>query len=281
MFISLGAFWKDVKRFIKKETLGFIKQDGFFKKFIFTYLVYFLGILSIIQANFLYKTDVQRVAEDVWGDGNWRHAGRFLNDLLVYIFHFDSYPRDISPLSQLIGIFFLSIASMILVYCLCKKRGYLAFFFSTVLGLSPYFLQIISYNFDCLFYSASVLFVVVPFLFYKNDRAFYLISALGLFLAYSSWQASISIYMIIVTYLFWLDFCNPKISVKSWLKKMLFTVGVFLAISFGYLIILHLFPVKGSVVAIQGGFCPLSECWAVFEKKYEESNGWLFLYSLE
>ena len=274
---SLVNFIKEIKTTIADGVCSLVKSPNFFKNFAFTYAIYFFGLLSILQANFLYKTDIQRVAER--GESNWRHSGRFLNDLFVYIFHFDSYPRDISPLSQLIGVVFLTFSSLILVRLIAKKESYLALFFSSVLGLSPYFLQVISYNFDCLFYCASVFFVVFPFLFYKNNKTFYFTSVIGILFTYMSWQASISVYMITAAYLFWRDFCNKDISLKQLMKKVIMTVLVFLLSSLFYVGLVHWIPVKGSVIVMQGSFCKLSECLDVFSKNFKEAtNGYFFLH---
>lgn len=271
-------FFADVKNGFVSGVSSFFKADGFLKKFTFVYAVYFLGFLSILQANFLYKTDVQRVAMEV-RKADWRHSGRFLNDLLVFIFHFDSYPQDISPLAQLIGIAFLTLSSLILVRMVAKKENYLALFLSVLLGLSPYFLQVFSYNFDCLFYSASVFFVIFPFLFYKDNKTFYVISLLGVLLAYMSWQASISIYMIVATYFFWRDFCSKEVPFMQLMKKIIITVVLFLFTSVFYVCLVHMIWIDHSVIALQGNFCELSKCKDVFLFNFKKATlGYFFLH---
>ena len=82
----IKAVWKD----IAEETICFIRQGDFIKKWLFVFGVYFIGFLSILQANYLYKTDVSRVVNAPYGRANWSHSGRFLNDIFTYIFSFDS-----------------------------------------------------------------------------------------------------------------------------------------------------------------------------------------------
>ena len=231
-----SSAWND----IKTEVLSFVRQNDFWKKLLFIYSVYFVGFLSLIQANYLYKTDLSRVGEQApYNVANWGHSGRWLNDLFTLIFHFDTYPRDISPLSQLLAIFVLSIASMILVRVVCKKTTYMKLLVSSVIGLCPYYLQVFSYVFDCLFYSIGVFTAIAPFLFYKRDKAFYVTSAVGLTCCYLIFQSTISIYMVIVTYLFWADYQNSDVLFKDLVKKVFLTVAVFFVVSLGYYVLVQ------------------------------------------
>ena len=75
------AFMSD----IKSAFLTFIHQDNFWKKFAFVYGTYFIGILSLLQANYLYKTDLSRVANAPYEIVNWSGSGRLLNDLFIFL----------------------------------------------------------------------------------------------------------------------------------------------------------------------------------------------------
>ena len=267
-----SSVWSD----IKAEVSGFVRQNTFWKKLLFIYTVYFVGILSLLQANYLYKTDISRVAEVRYSVANWGHSGRWLNDLFILLFHFDTYPRDISPLSELLAILALSLASMILVHVLCKKTTYMRLFFSSVVGLNPYYFQVLSYVFDCLFYSIGVLAAVVPFLFYRKNRAFYVASAISFLCCYLIFQSTISIYMVIITYLFWKDYQKGEVSIKGLVKKILVTVAVFFAISFVYYVIVQLAFPPNTPARNQSALCDLANCWQVFSSNFHRATVRMF-----
>ena len=263
-----SSAWND----IKTEVLSFVRQNDFWKKLLFIYSVYFVGFLSLIQANYLYKTDLSRVGEQApYNVANWGHSGRWLNDLFTLIFHFDTYPRDISPLSQLLAIFVLSIASMILVRVVCKKTTYMKLLVSSVIGLCPYYLQVFSYVFDCLFYSIGVFTAIAPFLFYKRDKAFYVASAVGLTCCYLIFQSTISIYMVIVTYLFWADYQNSDVLFKDLVKKVFLTVAVFFVVSLGYYVLVQSAFSPNVPARRQSALCEWANCWQVFSSNFRRA----------
>lgn len=150
---QLATFQQDIRSLLKT-----------YKKTFFVLLsIHIIGISAIIRANVSYIDDVGRAA------GGYRNFGfgRRLSDFLAILIHTDKSARDISPLTQLLAVCILSAACCIVIYLLSEKREFDFWTIAAVLplGLSPYFLECLSYKFDAPYMALSVLVSVIPFLF--------------------------------------------------------------------------------------------------------------------
>lgn len=151
----LGAFQQDAVSFWKQT-----------KKTFYTLLIlHVIGISAIIRANVSYIDDVGRTAYGYFNFG----FGRKLSDFLATLVHTGTGARDISPLTQLLAVCFLSASCCIVIHLLSEKQEYDLWTIIAVLplGLSPYFLECISYKFDSPYMALSILVSVLPFLFCK------------------------------------------------------------------------------------------------------------------
>ncbi|MDR1672484.1 MAG: glucosyltransferase domain-containing protein [Bacteroidales bacterium] len=166
-----------------------------YKPFFIMLGVYWLGILSIIRANFHYIDDMGRIVDgSSYPYGFSRHVSNFLSALM----HADVHVTDISPLLQLLGAALLAGSSVLLVYILCdgkiRTAGLLA---SVPLGLSPYFLECMSFKFDTPYMALSVLASIFPFLFIRSKPAFTAWSVASLLVMCMTYQASSGIYVML------------------------------------------------------------------------------------
>jgi len=158
--------------------------------------IYFLGILTIIRANFLYLDDTLR---SVAGARGWLVWGRYVADFFSIFVHGDTNLTDISPMPQLLAILFLSISSVALIYILCDKKITVVRLLASIpLGLSPFFLESLSYKYDAPYMAMSILASIVPFLFITRKRAFFFISVISLLIMCMTYQAASGIYLLIV-----------------------------------------------------------------------------------
>ena len=80
---------------------------------------FILGISAVLRANFNYIDDMARVAEGYIGWGNF---SRFTSNGLTALLHLDGYITDISPLTQCIAAFILSVSGVILLYVVYVKK---------------------------------------------------------------------------------------------------------------------------------------------------------------
>ena len=142
------------------------------KVFVTLCVLYGLGFLSIIRANFLYKDDIVRA---ILGGSHWSNWSRYGSDILSVLIHSDKTLSDISPLTQILAVLALALASTILIRIFYEKENFsfLTCFAVLPLGLSPYFLECISYKFDAPYMAVSVLAAVFPLLFcgYKDRKS--------------------------------------------------------------------------------------------------------------
>ena len=166
---------------ILRERIDKIKKINYKKKFkeykyllkplLILIIIYSLAYYPIIRANYKYIDDMGRV---LWGYRNWLDFSRYISEYLSIFVHSSTYLTDISPLTQIISIILLSIASVILLYLFKKdkKISFINIISVTPIGLTPYFLECISYKYDCVYMSLSILACVFPFVFFDKNKKF-------------------------------------------------------------------------------------------------------------
>ncbi len=167
------------------------------KPFIILCVIYLIAYSAIIRADFYYADDMGRALN---GYHDRLHFSRYMDVILGTIFNANIYLTDISPLTQFIAIIFIALSSTIILAIFSENKKIDIFKIMAVLplGLSPYFLECITYKFDAPFFAFSILTVVVPFLFIKNTKIYAISSFLGILLMLMTYQASSGIFPIIV-----------------------------------------------------------------------------------
>lgn len=176
-----------------------------------------MGISAILRANFNYIDDLGRVAQ---GYKDWDGFSRYLSNFLSTFLHTDQYLTDVSPLPQLVSAFLLSAAGMIILSVLGsqKKISLWEIIALIPLGLSPYFLECISYKYDSPYMALSILASVFPLLFYKRGALIYgTISILGILTVCTTYQPAAGIYPMLVI-LVSLQFWNQNANLQKILK---------------------------------------------------------------
>ena len=145
--------------FVKKPLLVFV-------------LIYTIAFSSIFRANFNYIDDMGRAYSGYKG---WEGFSRYLSNYLSTLIHGGNFLSEISPLPQLIAVLFLAFSSIITVYVITGKKQFSWWEMIAVLplGLSPYFLECISYKFDAPYMALSILVSVLPFLFRRQSAFVY------------------------------------------------------------------------------------------------------------
>ena len=211
---------------IKNKFLKLFKD--YKNTFLILFIAFGIGFYPIIRANFNYIDDIGRV---FFGYKDWNNFSRHLSCFFSNFIHADSYLTDVSPLTQIIATIFLVISAIIILRTITdrKKFSILEVISVVPLGISPYFLECISYKYDSPYMAMSILFSVIPFVFYKKDNLVYCISIifcmLGMCMTY---QAASGIFPMIVV----------LIGLKKWMNKDKYKdIFKFIGISIlGYLI---------------------------------------------
>ena len=171
------------------------------KPFLILIGMYTVGISAILRANFNYIDDMGRAAK---GYRSWDDYSRYLSNILSSFIHADSYVTDVSPLPQIIAVMILAITGMIILYIIsgsvnCSLNNIIALI---PLGLSPYFLECISYKFDSPYMALSILASVCPLLLYECNKLIYIgATILGVLAMCTSYQASAGVYPMLVVLL--------------------------------------------------------------------------------
>ena len=186
--------------------------------FIIMSIIYVLSISSIIQADFLYRDDINR---SISGARRWDNYSRYISNFLAILIHTNIRISDISPLTQILAAIFIAASSVMLVYVLNNKKiTKTALAASLPLGLSPYFLECFSFKFDSPYMALSVFASIIPFFFMENRRIFSIISVIGIWVMCMTYQASSGIYIIIVIFLCFLQWNTRQKTNKEILAFM-------------------------------------------------------------
>jgi hypothetical protein len=200
--LLFGKISGDIKFCLRKINFRY-----FIKPVLLMTGIYTLGILTIIRANFSYIDDLDRAVEGYHGWNGW---SRHLADILSTFIHADTNLTDISPLPQFLAVLLIAFSSVFLVYILCdKKITVLTLLAAVPVGLSPYFLENMSYKFDAPYMGLSIFFSIIPFLFIKSKRAFIFTSVVSLLIMCMTYQASSGIYVMLAIVLAFQDW-NSK-----------------------------------------------------------------------
>lgn len=162
------------------------------------FIIYQFGVLAIGIINYPYIDDIARQIE---GKTDFaRSYSRWGSEIGSWFIQGSRHLTDMGLTTHIITGSILSVASIIVVYCLCdKKITLLPIITSTLIGLNPWFLQCLSFRFDSPYMALSILFSVIPFLWWhKNKYNFFGISILSLFMMCNTYQSSSGIYIVMV-----------------------------------------------------------------------------------
>lgn len=208
------------------------------RPFIVLLCMYLLGVLAIILAGVHYADDVARTGQ---GYAGWSGFSRYLSTVLSHGLHADNYLTNIAPLSQILGVVMLAIASLVIICAVSGKEVFrekwtkwiLRVMAVLPLGLCPYMLECLSYQYDAVYMGMSVLFAVLPFvfcktLFRKGEWGMYLImTVIGILVVCMTYQASIGIYPMMVIIVAMQEWNAEKKGLKKVVKYVAVSVVAF------------------------------------------------------
>ena len=186
-------FWSEIRNVVRE----FIATPNLCKAFLYGIALYGIALFALLRGDIYYMDDLNSSIIDLSWNHNSRYLGTFLlNDLST----FGKGALDMSPLLQVIAVCFVVISSMILLHLIRGKFDFIGIVASLPLGLSPHFLQNLSYKFDSLTMAMALFFAIVPFLFQRNKRVFCVVSILSLICMLMIYQAANATYIILSLY---------------------------------------------------------------------------------
>lgn len=254
------------------------------KSFMILAIIYIVALIPLFRANFNYIDDIGRVN---FGYRGWQDFFRWINTYLAIVIHADRLITDISPFPQLIAIVVLILSSISLIYILSEKKKFsIHTIIATVpIGLSPYFIECLSYKYDAPYMALSILFSIIPFFFYKKRGIqFIVVSIIGILCTCMTYQASMGIFpmiTIILSLKMWLNNdCNKK--VLKFIGKSL--LAYIIAIVFFKLIIISPMEAYKTTAMhsitnmIPGMYTNIKTYFHTILTEFE--NKWLFVISL-
>lgn len=204
------------------------KEKIYRKPFCILTLIYTLAISAILRANFYYIDDLGRA---LWGYRSFECFSRYIPQYVTVLLHADTHLTDISPLPQLLAAAILAAASVITLRLITGRDTFTWIEYAAVfpIGLSPYFLECISYKFDAPYMALSVLASVAPLLFEKRGNIWYAVSVvLGMLVVCMSYQAASGIFPMLVAVLV-LERWNQKENGKDILRFLGLSVASYFA----------------------------------------------------
>ena len=166
------------------------------KLFFALLFIYGFAINAIIRANYNYIDDLGRVAQGYRG---WDNFSRFTSEYLSIFIHTNRFLNDISPLPQYLAVFLLAISSLILIVLITDNLKFTWWSVIAVipLGLSPYFLECLSYKYDSPYMSLSVLASIGPLIFMDSKRMVYTSAVfIGTLIMCTTYQVSSGIFVL-------------------------------------------------------------------------------------
>lgn len=182
---------------VNKNVKNFFKSNI---KLIFVFfIIYFISLIPLIRANINYNDDLGRVRYGYRDFGFGRHVSNNLSIIL----HGSKNLSDISPFTTILAVLIMSIVSVIILKILLRDNKIRWYHIVATLpvGMNPYFLQCYSFKFDAPYMALSVLFSILPFLFYKKkgkNMCFIISTIICTFMMAASYQASAGIFPMIV-----------------------------------------------------------------------------------
>jgi len=215
-YCTLTASGRALVGKVKQEFADSLSEMDFrslWKPLILMFVIYLLGILTLIRANFSYNDDIGR---SIVGMREWYNFSRYVTVFLSYIFQPEISLTDISPIPQLLAAFILACSSVLLVYVLGNKKITVVKLLASIpLGLSPYFLECLAFKFDAPYMTLPILSSIIPFLFIDRKRAFVFASVGSLLIMCMTYQALSGVYLLIAIMLGFQDWNSRKKSNKE------------------------------------------------------------------
>lgn len=177
-------------------------------KLLVLFLIYQISIIVIGLANYPYIDDINRQIRGMT-DFAWSYS-RWGSEIASWLVQGSKHLTDLGLTTHILTAFIMTIASVIVVFSINRKLDWFPTIGSALLGLNPWFLQCISFRFDSPYMALSVLVSVIPFLWWKKLKSFFIVSVIGIFLMCNFYQPTSGIYIIMVLALIFRDLMNAE-----------------------------------------------------------------------
>lgn len=195
IFTEFGKkIWSD----IKAEFTKIIRSENFIRNITILGAIFAVAFFALIHASYDYADDIRRTYT---GERSWVGSSRYISEIFSILFHTNLKIEDITPITQIWAILFITIAAYLMAWIFTKgKINFTSLISSSILGLSPFFISNLAYKFDSPYMAAAILFGVLPFLFNENEKTYIYVSIVSIILVCISYQAANPMYIILTVY---------------------------------------------------------------------------------
>lgn len=208
----------------------FMALKPFVKPFLVVFIIYCIAMLSVWRAGVSFVDDRGRAAEGYAWSSDFN---RYSSTALGFLLNVNDVLSDISPWSQIFAIILLSVVSVIITYVFCNKKiKYLPLFLSVLIGLQPFVVECWLYKFDAPCMALSIFASVLPILWWPEDFSkkaawkFGIISAICMFVVWTSYQASSGIFPVLCVYMSLKDYLKGE-NFKTIIRKIMVAIIAF------------------------------------------------------
>lgn len=176
----------------KRELTAIYKRDKVKIITLFIIIEFYNLVLGLL--NYTYIDDSFR---QITGNTDFAISySRWGSEITAWLIQGSRHLTDMGLTTHLLSGFILTLTSLILLYSLTGHLKWFSTLVSLFIGLNPWFLQNLSFRYDTVFMSLSLLFSVLPFLFWRKNKWFYSISLISIFIMCNYYQSSSSIYIL-------------------------------------------------------------------------------------
>lgn len=236
-----------------------IKDNNYLllKLFFVIVIFYILFYSTIIRTNENYGNDLSMQIHYTNVIDTTSFSDMLLPSLLRKFFPTYLYIYDLSPLSQIVSILFLTLSGLILINMFSNFKGIFIVKVASVLiiGLNPAFLECISSKINATYYGASIFFALLPLVFYKKkSNKFIILTILSLLFSSCLCHAASGIFLVSIIFLF-LHLITKNEDIKhviNLLKKPLIAYVISLIIFVIILNIVNIFNISSQKYVFNG-----------------------------
>ncbi len=160
---------------IAKKSVQAALKSVYAKYFLILFAIFLVALIPLFRANFNYIDDLGRIREGYLNFG----FGRYTSNIAATVVNAGRRATDLSPYTQILAAAIMALSCTLAIKLLTssfgtslgqKSKFNLWYVIAALpLGLSPYFMENYSYKFDSPYMALSVLFSIIPFLFYRDQ----------------------------------------------------------------------------------------------------------------
>ncbi|MDP8249289.1 glucosyltransferase domain-containing protein [Pseudochrobactrum saccharolyticum] len=166
------------------------------RHFLYTLSFFLFTFFPLLTVGYYLYDDMGRSMD---GYFRWSNDGRIISDIIFKVLMLGGPIHDISPLPQILAIATMSVTPIFLSRTFPKLTTFQSVISSILLFSTPFYLGNMSYVYDALPMSVSILFSLIALLSISKNLNFIscICASIFLFLSLSTYQASFNVFIVL------------------------------------------------------------------------------------